>query len=259
MRKIGSFSLVVCMSAILATMPIGIDLKNPLNLSASSALAGNGNGGGNGGGNGHGGGNDHGGGNGNGRSGGDASARHGKSATASLHGKSSAKPSSDPITRALGKLFGTQKAKEKSVATRKTTPAPAKLAAKQEKPGLPSKLAGLHSLNRNYHAYLNSNDPRMAALSAYVVAYAQFELENGTDAVPTDPALSDDALHDALLSAANKNRVRQLGEDAVDQDVMDWAKTVLGVGPSVGKIDQVRDALAAEDTQQDADELATAQ
>ncbi|MCV9962888.1 hypothetical protein OIU34_13340 [Pararhizobium sp. BT-229] len=257
MRSIASLALVACMSATLVAMPIGIDLTDPLNLTASPALAGNGNGGGNGGGHGNGGGNSgHGGG--NGRSGADASGHHGKSDTASRHGKSSAKQPSDPISTAFGKLFGTQKVKEKSVATRKTTPAPVKLAAKQEKPGLTAKLAGLNSLNRNYHAYLNSNDPRMAALSAYVVAYAQYELENGTDTVPTDPTLSDDALHDALLSAANKNRVQQLGDDALDQDVMDWAKSVLGVGPSVGKIDQVRETLAAKDTQ-DADQLATTQ
>ncbi|MDQ0324086.1 hypothetical protein QO002_006293 [Pararhizobium capsulatum DSM 1112] len=85
--------------------------------------------------------------------------------------------------------------------------------------------------------------------SSYVVAYAQFELDNGRLAIPTDPALSDEALSAALLSAANKDIgvIGQPGDVIVaDPEVMAWAKTVLGVGPAVGKIDQVRDVLATE-------------
>ena len=49
---------------------------------------------------------------------------------------------------------------------------------------------------------------------------------------------------DALLDAANKNRVAQYGEDNyVNDDVMNWAKDVLGVGDAVGKIDEVRDSI----------------
>jgi len=119
-----------------------------------------------------------------------------------------------------------------------------------ETPNLAAKLGGLNSLKRNYHAYLNSNDPRMAAIRGYVVAYAQFELDNGFDAVPTDPALSDEALSAALLAAANKDigTVKQPGDVVVaDPEVMAWAKDVLGVGPAVGKIDQVRDTLVSEE------------
>ena len=38
---------------------------------------------------------------------------------------------------------------------------------------LNARLAGLHSLNRNYRAYLNSQDPRMAAIRDYVTAYGR--------------------------------------------------------------------------------------
>ena len=83
--------------------------------------------------------------------------------------------------------------------------------------------AGLSSLNRNYHAYLNSNDPRMAAISAYAIAYAEFEAENGPDVIPTDPALSDEALRDALASFTK--------DGVVTDDTLETAKDILGVGP----------------------------
>lgn len=89
----------------------------------------------------------------------------------------------------------------------------------------------------------------MAAIRSYVVAYAQFELDNGVNAVPTDPALSDEALGAALLAVANKEigTVQQPGDVVVaDPEVMAWAKDVLGVGPAVGKIDEVRDLMATE-------------
>ena len=55
--------------------------------------------------------------------------------------------------------------------------------------------------------------------------------------------LDDEALEQALLDAANKNRVAQYGDDYVNDDVMDWTKDVLGVGDAVGKIDEVEDTL----------------
>jgi hypothetical protein len=59
-------------------------------------------------------------------------------------------------------------------------------------------------------------------------------------AVGTD----DESLRQALLDAANQNRVAQYGEDDyVNDDVMDWAKDVLGVGDDFGKIDEVRETL----------------
>ena len=199
-----------------------------------------------------------------------------------------------------------------------------------------AKLAGLNSLNRNYHAYLNSQSPRMAAISAFVMDSAEFDLAredvaraemaldeaeadfaDAVDAaapVPYDGAVGvydnptvdsltqrlsdlnnavvadedlaawsaekatveslldsaeaeavaeaetsldeaelsaeaasvgtdDQALEAALLDAANKNRVAQYGEDYVDDEMMDWAKDLLGVGDNFGTIDQVRETL----------------
>ncbi|WEX75232.1 hypothetical protein PYH37_000614 [Sinorhizobium numidicum] len=95
--------------------------------------------------------------------------------------------------------------------------------------------AGLNSLNRNYHAYINSNDRRMAAISAYAMAYAQFEAANGPGAIPTDPALSDEALRGALTSFTK--------EGVVTDDALAEAKEILGVGSAAGKIDQIRETL----------------
>lgn len=271
MRRIGSLALAACMSATLAAVPVNLDLKDPSKLTASSAFAKNGNGGG--GGNGGGNGGDGGGGGGGNGGGSDKSgggeksggkdksaskntASRGKSETA--HAKADTKEKKDPITKAFDRLFGKDdaKAKTKLASVEKSKPArkltsPATTTAKLKQAPedkLSAKLGSLNSLNRNYHAYMNSQAPRMAAVRAYVMAYAQFELENGVDAVPDDPALSDEALSAALLSATNKDINTALpGEPAVvDPEVMGWAKDVLGVGPSVGKIDQVRDELAAE-------------
>ncbi|THK36532.1 hypothetical protein EHS39_18825 [Ensifer sp. MPMI2T] len=103
-----------------------------------------------------------------------------------------------------------------------------------------SDTAKLNSLNRNYHAYLNSNDPRMAAISAYATAYAEFEAENGPDAIPTDPALSDEALRQALESFTK--------DGVVSDDTLADAKEILGVGPAVGKIDEIRATLPEPET-----------
>lgn len=103
-----------------------------------------------------------------------------------------------------------------------------------------AKTPGLRSLNRNYHAYLNSNDPRMTAVAAYALAYAEFEAENGVDAVPTDPELSDEALREALAGFTK--------DGIVTDSTLDEAKSILGVGDEVGKIDQIRDSLASDDS-----------
>lgn len=92
----------------------------------------------------------------------------------------------------------------------------------------------LNSLRRDYHAYLNSKDPKMAALSAYVKAYAEFEIQYGTTAVPTDPALSDNALRSALAQLSNK---------PVTDRTLAEAKSILGIGTNSGKIADVRHAL----------------
>ena len=98
-----------------------------------------------------------------------------------------------------------------------------------------AELGSLNSLKRNYHAYMNSKDPKMAAIRAYVMDYAEFELKNGTNAVPTDPALSDEALRSALAQESKTG--------VVTDKTLAEAKDILGVGPAVGKIDQVRDSL----------------
>ncbi|OWW04084.1 hypothetical protein ATY81_17305 [Rhizobium sp. R72] len=196
------------------------------------AKGGNGNsGGGNGNGNGNGGGN----GSGGSHAGGNSS--HGKSGTAGTHGKSKDSDSSDRPT--LKSLFTHEKKSPAATKSRVATKS-----ANSSK----SDFAGMNSLNRNYHAYMNSSDPRMAAVSAYVMAYAEFEAENGPDAIPTDPALGDDALRDALSSFTK--------DGVVTDQALARAKDILGVGPAVGKIDQIRDTLPAQDPVSDPDATA---
>jgi hypothetical protein len=174
-------------------------------------------------GNGNGGGGGHG--NDGGR-GGSASSGHGKSGDA----RSDKNRKADRTDRAptLKSLFTVEKKSDKAIKSEKTIKTANVKAAH-------SNTAGINSLNRNYHAYLNSNDPRMAAVSAYAIAYAEFEAENGTDVMPTDPALSDEALRDALTSFTK--------DGVVTDDTLDRAKDILGVGSEFGKIDQIRDTL----------------
>ena len=189
-----------------------------------TAFAKDGNGNSGGGGNGSGGGN----GNGGGRGG---SENHGKS-DAARSGKNEKRSSADD-TPTLKSLFTFGKKSEKAAKTEKApkTDKTAKVKVTSDK----ANTAGLSSLNRNYHAYLNSSDPRMAAISAYAIAYAEFEAANGPDVVPADPALSDEALRDALASFTK--------DGVVTDDSLETAKGILGVGPAVGKIDQIRDTL----------------
>ena len=202
-----------------------------------------------------------------------------------------------------------------------------------------AKLGRLNSLNRNYHAYINSNDPHLAAIQAYIndsLAYERLsadlqgleqdlltartlfdgllqdvdsydgfayegltsqqledrlaELESLDSAELSDDELtaleterlaletalqsdaysdfktaesnyetektgldglaadvSDEALEEALLAMANENRVREYGDDYVDEEMLDWAKQVLGVGDYDGKIDEIREATETPD------------
>ena len=160
---------------------------------------------------GHGGGN--GGGNGGGHGGGGGKSASGKSKE---HGKSSQKAQRTKADRSKTKT-------SKASVTKDVAKTP-----------------GLRSLNRNYHAYLNSKDPRMTAVAAYALAYAEFEAENGVDAIPTDPALSDEALREAL-AGFTKNGV-------VTDAALDEAKSILGVGAEVGKIDQIRESLPSDES-----------
>jgi len=75
--------------------------------------------------------------------------------------------------------------------------------------------------------------------SREAMALSQAEDAAQTAAVGTD----DKALKQALLDGANKNRVAQYGDDYVNDDVMDWAKDILGVGDADGTIDRVRETL----------------
>lgn len=174
---------------------------------------------GNGGGGGHGNGND-------GGRGGSANSDHGKSGD--VRSDKKGKTDRSDRTSTLKSLFAFGKKSDKAIKAEKSVKTANVKAAH-------SNTAAINSLNRNYHAYLNSNDPRMAAVSAYAIAYAEFEAENGTDVIPTDPALSDEALRDALASFTK--------DGVVTDDTLDTAKDILGVGPEFGKIDQIRDTL----------------
>jgi hypothetical protein len=103
-----------------------------------------------------------------------------------------------------------------------------------------AKTPGLRSLNRNFHAYLNSKDPRMTAVAAYALAYAEFEAANGVGTISTDPELSDEALRDALAGFTK--------DGVVTDATLDEAKSILGVGAAVGKIDQIREARLSDET-----------
>ncbi len=176
---------------------------------------------------GNGGGGGHGNGNGNdGGRGGSANSDHGKSGD--VRSDKKGKTDRSDRTSTLKSLFAFGKKSDKAIKAEKSVKTANVKAAH-------SNTAAINSLNRNYHAYLNSNDPRMAAVSAYAIAYAEFEAENGTDVIPTDPALSDEALRDALASFTK--------DGVVTDDTLDTAKDILGVGPEFGKIDQIRDTL----------------
>ncbi|AJD45177.1 hypothetical protein C9413_02420 [Rhizobium sp. SEMIA 4085] len=189
------------------------------------ALAKDGNGNGNSGGGGNGNGN----GGGNGGNHGSAGSNHGKSGNA--HSKTNSK--SGASTPTLESLFFHEKKTGK--ATKAEKPVKSGNAAKKSLKNTKSDAVGLSSLNRNYHAYMHSNDPRLAPVAAYVMAYAEFEKVSGPDVVPIDPALSDEALREALTGFTKGG--------VVSDDALAEAKEILGVGPAVGKIDEIRETL----------------
>lgn len=330
----------------------------------SEASAGNGNGGGKGGGNGGGRGGGNAGGNGGGKSAAGASrgksgnkvglmsAITGKSRDSNRGGKSlfdglfgnQQKGKDRSSARAVSKgKRSTQSGRPKDRLDLASPPVPNTKPVSKEK-NFRAKLAGLNSLNRNYHAYMNAADPRMQAVRSYVMASAEYdiaaedleaalaslqdaetsfaesvasifdgltpydnnfsyddvdiaglesrltnlesldpealtaeesaavqaEIDAINQALSTDEAASlqaatdeakaietsvqelagqitDEALTEALLEAANDNRVAEYGvEDYVDDEMLDWAKDLLGVDESYGKIDQVREALESQ-------------
>ncbi|MBY5519710.1 hypothetical protein [Rhizobium leguminosarum] len=204
--RIATLASLAALSLALAASPVtiaGIDI-------AALAKSG-GNGGGNSGGNGGGGG--HGGGSGN-------SGNHGSSSQGSGSTNGKSQGAKGKSTEAASKSKS-DKADEKKVNTKEKN--------------LSAQLAGLNSLKRNYKALMHTSDPRMTAIAAYAMAYAQYELDNGIEPAADDPLLGDEALEDALASAT------KTGE--VSPAVLSQAKTILGVGDANGKIDQIRTSL----------------
>ncbi|ARO30729.1 hypothetical protein NXC14_CH02807 [Rhizobium sp. NXC14] len=199
--RITTLASLAVLSLTLAASPATI-----AGLDMSALAKDGGNGGGHGGGNGGGNGGGHG--NGGGRNSG---SNHGNSNSSAVRGKSSEAP-------------GKSKSGKSDTATTST----------KEK-NLSAQLAGLNSLKRNYRALMHTSDPRMAAISAYAVAYAQYEIDNGIEPAADDPLLGDQALEDALASATKTGQV--------SPTVLDKAKTILGVGDADGKIDQIRTSL----------------
>lgn len=356
MKRVPKLLLGAVSALAVSALPIHLDSVASGDFEPAAAYAKGGNGGGNGGNGGGNGGGSNGGGNGNGKGG---SGERGKSADAKGHTKASgAGKTADSMS---GAFFGKERSRIKSSGA-KTSQAKTKAAKSSNKSvksnkavrmaALPAnaplpdpkpknfnaKLAGLNSLKRNYHAYLNSQSPRMAAIRDFVMASAEFDLAqeevaeataavaeaevdfaaavidagltpyDGAVGVYDDPTVEsledrladlnaasatvapedqaafdaeiaaveglldsaeatavadaetsldeaelaaeiaavgtdDEALRAALLDAANDNRVAEYGEDYVDQEMIDWAKDLLGVGEAYGKIDQVRETL----------------
>ncbi len=191
------------------------------------------------------------GGGGNGGNGGGRGGERGKSAEARGHNKSGhGATKGRSAERLLGSLFDTDKrgARKKASVDKvakssrkaglevRTAALPQSVAVPAGKPkNFNARLAGLNSLKRNYNAYMNSQSPRFAAVFDYV-------MDSATGAIGIDDAL----LEEALLAAANRNRVDQYGEDYIDEDTLGWAKEILGVGDQYGKIDEVQESLEAD-------------
>ena len=198
---------------------------------------GGGNGGGGGGGSnggGNGGSNDGGGNGGGSRSGGEArgggkAASHGSKSNSRASGKS-AKSAHAAKTAKAGPA-----AKTAPVGRSKADVRRQREIAKSKNTNPAAQRAGLNSLNRNYRALVSAADPRLSALSAYVTAYAAYEIANGVEPPVDDPVLGDAALATAL-GAASKTGM-------VTEDAISWGKEVLGIGPAFGKIDELRQSL----------------
>ncbi|ANL47280.1 hypothetical protein AMC87_CH02609 [Rhizobium phaseoli] len=231
---------VLCLSTTVALSPLTIVSTD---LSPAFAKGGNGGSGGNGGGGGGGGngggGGGHGGGGGSHDSGNSGGSHGGGNGNSGGSGKGSAHSSGKTENGRSAKSAGKAKSAKQTVSTKgsakKTTIASAPAAKPAKKPA--AELAGLNSLKRNFHALMNTADPRMAAISAFATAYAQYELANGAAPPADDLALGDAALAAALASATKTG--------TVNPEALSWAKDTLGVGAAVGTIDQMRETMAA--------------
>lgn len=117
-------------------------------------------------------------------------------------------------------------------------------------PALEERLADLRDLDLadddpDYDAWLaeiESLENAIPALEASeelaALTDADEALDDAAEAAKTaEGATDDEALKEALLLAANDNRVAQYGDDYVTDDILDWAKSVLGVGDANGAID----------------------
>lgn len=294
----------------------------------------------------------------NGNGGGNASkpdnASSGKPSKESAGLNSNSRASDGKKPMILEKLFGKQKTQKAAISIKpeksKVKQVAAKPSQKSKKSAdallasvgpkeknLNAKLAGLNSLKRNFNAYINSNDPPIIEMRAFIEASIAYEdaVKEAADAqkllddaklafatlagqiVSNDGAFDytagtvgtmatrlealnlvdvtlltaeqvvaldaeklalqsaleseeaktlaaaettaaeaetavaemagtadDAALTEALLAAANKNRVAEYGDAYVDAALLDWAKNLLGVGDAYGKIDEIRSATA---------------
>ena len=184
----------------------------------SSALAKSDNAGGKGSGNGNAGGNSNGnaGGNGNGKS--STAGSNGKSSASAASGSQSNGNSGNGLGGLIRGLFGKKNqasvtttasigtAKNNGQAKKQTIqeiralaspPVPsARANALPKEKNLNAKLAGLNSLKRNFHAYLNSADPRMAAIRDYALASVEYENLLASE----EYAALETALNDAQLA-----------------------------------------------------------
>ena len=309
--KLGSCLLIGAAGLAFAALPVNLESIAFGSPESSSAFAksdhGGGNGGGNGGGHGHSGE--------RGKSGGVGAGQSGRLRTIVGEQTHRAKGKKATDTR-VAKSSKEKSSKKKDAEVELAALPDVALVPEPKEKSLHARLAGLNSLNRNYHAYLNSKDPRMESIRAFVMASANLDVLGDAEAdfqakldeanlqafdnapgVYDDPSLQDlqdrldvlenttvapedmeawqaevdglkavlgseeakalseaemqadivgtddEALREALVDAANRNRIAQYGDDYVNDDVMDWAKDVLGVGDRVGKIDEVRETL----------------
>ncbi|MCK7614192.1 hypothetical protein [Roseibium sediminicola] len=70
------------------------------------------------------------------------------------------------------------------------------------------------------------------------VAFNEAEAELG----PLADSVSDEALEEALREMANENRIREYGDEYIDDEILERSKEILGVGDYYGKIDEIREA-----------------
>jgi hypothetical protein len=256
-----TFFIAALCGAAVSALPFDLGSSG---FGTNGAYAKSENGGGNGGG--HGG---NGGGNGGKGGASEKGGSQGKSASAAGQNKASV----GKIDRKAAKIAAKQ---QRSVAKQQ------QVAAVAKEKNLNAKLGRLNSLKRNINAYINSKSPNFAAVQAFVMGAAeagvtlaaeQDKLQALNDeltalqgiAAPTQAQLDRIGVLPGLITeqqglvAAAEQGVAAAEDPAalagalnemsnkqpVDDDVVSWAEGVLGVGPAVGKIDEMREVLDA--------------